>query len=80
MFRVATALGDQEFVCSFFQTRRTQGICPKILKLVFATRVRSTKGGYVFTGEVSVNTWGEVPHRHPIILPLVTCPFRGVPQ
>ena len=32
--------------------------------------------GYVF----SLFTLGRVPHLHPMILPLVPCPFWGVPQ
>ena len=34
-FRVATAEGNREFGCSFFQTGKTQGICLKILKTCF---------------------------------------------
>ena len=36
-------------------------------------RVRSTTGGYVF----SLSTTQGVPHLHPIILPLIPCPFGG---
>ena len=29
---------------------------------------------------LSVHTWGEIPHLHPIILSLVPCPFWGYPS
>ena len=35
-------------------------------------------GGYVFTGVCSTLLGGVVPHLHPIILPLVPCPFQEV--
>ena len=46
---------------------------------VFTARVRSTTRDYVFTG-VCLFGWGGgrvLPHLHPIILPLVPCPFWG---
>ena len=45
---------------------------------IFTTRICSTMGGYVFTS-VCLFRWG-VPHLHPIILPLVPCPFWGYPS
>ena len=46
--------------------------------VVIAARVRSTTGGYVFTG-LCLFRWGEA-HLHPIIVPLVPCPFWGYPS
>ena len=45
---------------------------------IFAARIRSTMGRYCFH-KVSVSSHGGYPitHLHPIILPLVPCPFQG---
>ena len=45
--------------------------------VLVTARVRSTMGGYVFTGiSLSVHTGGGIPHLHHIILPLVPCRFQ----
>ena len=47
---------------------------------LFTARVRSTMGGYVFSLSTNQGGGGGLPHLHPIILPLVPCPFwRGTP-
>ena len=48
---------------------------------IFTARGRSSTGRYYFHRRLSVHTGGGggVPHLHPIILPLVPCPFWGYP-
>ena len=42
------------------------------------SRVRHTTGDYVFIGVCLLT--GGLPHLHPIILPLLPCPFQRVPN
>ena len=47
------------------------------LCFIVTSGVRTTTGGYVFRGICLLRGMG---HHHPIILPLVPCPFQGVPH
>ena len=51
----------------------------KFSRNIFTAHVRSTTGRYCFHRCLSVHTGGGgLPYLHPIILPLVPCPFHGV--
>ena len=64
---------------AFLVTRKLKLYCGDTISInnhmasanIFTARVRSMTGRYCF------HTWGRVTHLHPIILPLVPCPFHG---
>ena len=49
----------------------------RYLRHLISARIRRMREGNSFSLFVSPHLGGEVPHLHPIILPLVPCPFRG---